>query len=121
MYTQFAYTGQVPEKRLKGLIERIRITSASMRELGSAARSFSILFGVQFFLYCIVTINTRAIAHGSITGTVVTDLGLAALNWVTIRMIASKRESPFQFWGYLLGSIGGSTLGIPVSKLFLGF
>lgn len=83
-------------------------------------KNFSIIFGLQLILYCIVTINTRTIAQVSISATVFTGFGIAALNWATIRLIAKHKDNASQFISYLLGIINGSTIGILRSKSLLG-
>jgi hypothetical protein len=120
MITSTSYHREVPEPRLKGLLERIRITKSNLSGALEGIKNFSIIFGLQFILYGVVTINTRAIAQASISATVFTDFGIAALNWATIRLIAKHKDDAAQFVSYLLGSIGGSTIGILLSKSVLG-
>jgi hypothetical protein len=120
MNTSISYDREIPESWLKGLLERIRITRGNLNAIVIGIRNFSIIFGLQLILYCIVTINTRAIAQASISATVFTDFGIAALNWATIRLIAKHQDNPAQFISYLLGSISGSTIGILLSKSLLG-
>lgn len=120
MITSTCYNREVPEPRLRGLLERIRITKRNLSAAIAGLKSFSIIFGLQLILYCVVTINTRAIAQASISATVFTDFGIAALNWATIRLIAKHKDNAAQFVSYLLGSIGGSTIGIILSKSVLG-
>jgi hypothetical protein len=115
-----SYNRDLPEPRLKGLLERIRITKVNLNATVIGIKSFAIIFGLQLILYCVVTINTRAIAQASIPATVFTDFGIAALNWATIRFIAKHQDNAFQFVSYLLGSISGSTVGILLSKSLLG-
>jgi hypothetical protein len=120
MATITSYSCEINEPGQKGLLERIRITKENLGRLLVGLRNFSIIFGLQLILYCVLTINTRAIAQASIPATVSTDLGIAALNWATIGFIAKHRGSAAQFAIYLLGSISGSTLGILLSKPLLG-
>jgi hypothetical protein len=120
MITRTYYNREVSEPRLKGLLERIRITKANLDATLTGIKSFSIIFGLQLILYCVVTINTRAISQASISATVFTDFGIAALNWATIRLISKHKDNAAQFVSYLLGSISGSTIGILLSKSLLG-
>lgn len=120
MITSTSYNRETPEPRLKGLLERIRITKQNPGATLTGIKNFSIIFGLQLILYCVVTLNTRAIAQASISATVFTDFGIAALNWATIRLISKHKDSAAQFVSYLLGSISGSTIGILLSKSLLG-
>ena len=119
MINTASYNREIPEPRLKGLLRRIRITKTNLNETIIGIKSFMIIFGLQLILYCVVTINTRAIAQASISATVFTDFGIAALNWATIRLIAKHKDNAAQFVSYLLGSISGSTIGILLSKSLL--
>jgi hypothetical protein len=120
MMTRTSYNHEIPEPLLKGLLERIRITKWNLNATLRGIRSFSMIFALQLILYCAVTINTRAIAQASISATVFTDFGIAALNWATIRLIAKHNDNAAHFVSYLLGSISGSTIGILLSKSLLG-
>lgn len=111
---------EIPQPLLRGLLERIRITKWNLNATFKRIRNFSIIFILQLILYCIVTINTRAIAQASISATVFTDFGIAALNWATIRLIAKHNDNAGHFVSYLFGSICGSTIGILLSKSLLG-
>lgn len=120
MITRTSYNREIPEPWLKGLLERIRITKGNLSATVTGIKNFSIIFGLQLILYCVVTINTRAISQASISATVFTDFGIAALNWATIRLISKHKDNAAQFVSYLLGSISGSTVGILLSKSLLG-
>lgn len=120
MITVTSCDREIAEPRLKWLLKRIRITKGNLNEITASLKSFSIIFGLQLVLYCVVTINTRAISQASIAATVFTDFGIAALNWATIRLIAKHQDNAVQFVSYLLGSISGSTIGILLSKSLLG-
>jgi hypothetical protein len=83
MITSTSYNYEAPEPRLKELLERIRITKQTPGATLAGIKNFSIIFGLQPILYCVVTMNTRAIAQASISATVSTDFGISALNWAT--------------------------------------
>jgi len=50
----------------------------------------------------------------------ISDFGIAALNWATIRLISKHKDNAVQFVSYLLGSISGSMIGILLFKSLLG-
>jgi hypothetical protein len=79
------------------------------------------LYFAQLILYCIVTINYRAIAQADYLITGISAAGIAIISFFTIKIISKKTEYPAASWtGYILGSICGDLTGIFISKLILG-
>ena len=83
------------------------------------AKDFLTLFILQSLNFAVICINYRAVAQADIPLAVITDMVWALLNYILIKKVATS-NSPYKFMGYLLGSALGSSLGIIVSKLFLG-
>jgi hypothetical protein len=79
------------------------------------------LYFAQLILYCIVTINYRAIAQADYLITAFSAAGIAIISFFTIKIIARKTDYPFASWtGYIFGSVCGDISGIFLSKLLLG-
>jgi hypothetical protein len=79
------------------------------------------LYFAQLILYCIVTINYRAIAQADYLITGLSAAGIAIISFFTVKIIAKKSDYPFASWtGYILGSVCGDLTGIFLSKLMLG-
>ena len=85
------------------------------------AKDFSTLFFLQLFNFTIICINYRAVAQADIPLAVGTDILWAFLNYALIKKVADpSKNGPWRFLGYLMGSAIGSSVGIIVSKMFLG-
>lgn len=78
-------------------------------------KSFCLMFFSQLFAYLLITLNYRAVAHGSYVGTAASDLAFAAFNFGLIKRIA-KSDSVSAWAGYTLGGCCGSLLGILASN-----
>jgi len=78
---------------------------------------FLIMFFSQLCAYLLITVNYRAVAHGSYVWTAATDLAFAGFNFGLIKRIA-KSETNAAWVGYTLGGVAGSMLGIFLSKGF---
>jgi hypothetical protein len=79
------------------------------------------LYFAQLILYCIVTINYRAIAQADYLITGLSAAGIAIISFFTIKIITKKTDYPIASWtGYILGSVCGDLTGIFISKLMLG-
>ena len=85
--------------------------------MSAKAKEFLILFAVQAVAYSVICINTRAIAQVDYGVAMVSDLGIASLNFFVIRRIAQSTETAHQFAGYVLGSLFGTVSGIKISTL----
>lgn len=78
-------------------------------------KDFAAFFGLQLVAYCLITLNYRAVAHGSYGWTAISDLTYAAFNFGLIKRIA-KSETNWAWAGYTFGGVVGSMLGILLSK-----
>lgn len=77
-----------------------------------------VMFTIQVFSYAIMCINYRAVAMAHYHQAAITDFTIAAINFLVIRKIAKSEEAMHQWFGYVLGSVAGSYLGIYLSVIF---
>ena len=75
------------------------------------------LFWVQTCLYGVMCVNTRAIAEVDYSAAIASDFAIASLNFFVIRKIARGGDETHQWFGYVLGSIAGTAIGIYSSTL----
>jgi hypothetical protein len=78
-----------------------------------------ILFAIQVVLYTIFCINFTAVAKGSYHVAALTDFMIGSLNFFVIRRIATSTDTLHQWFGYAMGCVGGSYLGIYLSTVIL--
>lgn len=91
------------------------------KEIKASLKDGIKLYFAQLILYCIVTINYRAIAQADYLITGLSASGIAIISFLTIKIISKKTEYPFASWtGYILGSVCGDLTGIFLSKILLG-
>jgi hypothetical protein len=83
-------------------------------------KDFLLMFGSQLCAYLLITLNYRAIAHGSYAWTATTEVLFTGFNFGLIRRIA-KSETKTAWAGYVLGGVTGSMLGIFTSNYLKGF
>lgn len=84
------------------------------RMRGLEVKKFFVLFFSQVVAYALITINYRFIAQAGRLGAVTTDGMIGALNFWLIRRIANT-ETTSEWFGYTLGCMAGSLLGITIS------
>lgn len=78
-----------------------------------------ILFLLQFVLNFIGTVNIRTTVDGNYLWTAITDLITALLGFGSLFMIIEAGNWIEKGAGFTVGAVGGSLLGIYVSKKFL--
>jgi hypothetical protein len=78
-----------------------------------------ILFFTQCLLNFVGTVNLIATAQMNYLWTIVTDISIALLGFTAIKQIAEKGDGVQKLIGFTLGAVGGSVVGIYVSKLIL--
>lgn len=86
--------------------------SEPMREAAKMA-------AIQFALYLIICINLRAVAQADYLVAIISDAGIAAMQFFVLRNIAKSDEPLHLFAGYVTGSVLGTAAGIYLSKSFL--
>ena len=79
------------------------------------------LLMAQLVLYCIVTINYRAIAQANYPITGISAGIIAFITFFIVKEISKKSKHPIAAWsGFIIGSVLGDFVGIFLSKLMLG-
>lgn len=91
-----------------------------MKYVNPKIANFIIAFAIQMLLYLLIVINFRAITQANLLWMTLSDAVIAAMNFFIIRKIATSPNSIVMFFGYTLGSVVGSILGIILSKTILG-
>lgn len=84
-------------------------------------KEFGLMFGVQFFQYCIICISFIALAKGRYVWTFVSDAACGLNSYFIIRRISnSDAKSHLGVIGYTLGGSSGSMLAIWLTKHLMG-
>lgn len=94
-----------------------------MRLFKNKATDTAVQLGImQFFNWGICTISWRSVAQANYFASIITDTTLATLSFFVIRkMMKDQDESSFiQWFGYTLGGVLGTLVGIKCSLLWLG-
>lgn len=86
----------------------------------SNIREGFILFFAQMLSFAIISINYRAIAQANYFWAILSDIIVAALSYFVIRRIAKSNNSIIQWFGFTIGSVAGTVIGIYFSKIILG-
>lgn len=76
------------------------------------AKKFSIYAATQVAAYTILVVNMRAVAHGSLPIALVSDGLYAVLAYTVIKRIAHDDSSREAMYGYVVGSLIGTTIGM---------
>jgi hypothetical protein len=71
---------------------------------------------VEFIVYFIATLNYRFCARGWVKSTVLTDVFLASLNFIVIKLVASDSATTADMLGYIAGAGMGSLAAMHLSK-----
>lgn len=82
-------------------------------------RKVILLFSIQVVLYCVITFNYRAIAKGDYLWTILSDLVIATLTFLSFNEIAKGTDRIEKCIGFTAGSVCGSIVGIFLSKIVL--
>lgn len=77
---------------------------------------------MQFLNWGICTISWRSVAQANYVASVITDTSLATLSFFVVRkMVQAKDDGSFWHWfGYTVGGVLGTLVGIKLSLIFLG-
>lgn len=73
-----------------------------------------ILFPLMALSYFLLVLNTRAIAGGSYTGTALSDIAIATVNFSIVQRVATAR-TPRERVAYVAGGLVGSLLALHCS------
>lgn len=97
---------------------RERFTSKLHRLRSRFPRLYELLTyaTVQAVSYSILTVNFRAVASSRLFVALATDGVNATLGFFIIRRIARSEESQIGFFGYLTGSLIGTTVGMYLDR-----
>lgn len=79
-----------------------------------------LMFIVQVVSYSLLCVNYRAVAQAHYLQSAVSDFAIATLGYFVIKRIANSDNSMHQWFGYAMGGVVGSIVGIWISKLLLG-
>lgn len=80
-----------------------------------ANREAVTLFFIQIILFSVLCVNFRAISQAHYHTAAISDFIVATLQFFVIKKIANAEESTKHWFGYTLGSVVGSYLGIYIS------
>ncbi len=83
-------------------------------------KEFFIVFFSQLLAFLFITMNYRAVAHGSYVGTAITDLLFSAVNFGLIKRVANS-ETKMTMVAYVIGGMIGSQIGILLTMYVKGF
>lgn len=86
------------------------------KDAGDAA----IMFGIQTLNYGMMVVNYRAVAQANYFWSALSDFLLATFSFFVIKKIAKSDDSWHLWFGYAMGGVAGSLLGIEVSLLIHG-
>lgn len=79
-----------------------------------------LMFLIQLTSYTLLVVNFRAVAHANYFWSAITDFGIASFNFFVIKKIAKSDDSLHLWFGYSMGGLAGSILGIWISLLIHG-
>ncbi len=80
----------------------------------------SLLFFTQVINYGLIVVNYRAVAQASYFWSGISDFVLASFSFFIIKKIAKSEDSWHLWFGYALGGLVGSLIGIYLSLLIHG-
>ena len=80
----------------------------------------SLLFFAQVINYGLIVVNYRAVAQASYFWSGLSDFVLASFSFFIIKKIAKSEDSWHLWFGYALGGLVGSLVGIYLSLLIHG-
>ena len=83
-------------------------------------KTFGLFFLLQFLMFALITVNTRAIAQARYRWTILTDILISAFQFLIIRKVGASAENWVAWSGFVCGGAVGSSLGIYVSKKWFG-
>jgi hypothetical protein len=83
-------------------------------------RDAMIMFIIQTFNYGMMVVNYRAVAQANYFWSALSDFMLATFSFFVIKKIANSDDSWHLWFGYAMGGVAGSLLGIEISLLIHG-
>lgn len=79
-----------------------------------------LMFIIQLISYTLLVVNYRAVAHANYFWSAITDFAIASFSFFVIKKIAKSDDSLHLWFGYAMGGLAGSILGIWLSILIHG-
>jgi hypothetical protein len=79
-----------------------------------------LMFTTQLVSYTLLVVNYRAVAHANYFWSASTDFAIASFNFFIIKKIAKSDDSLHLWFGYAMGGLVGSIVGIWISLLIHG-
>lgn len=73
------------------------------------------MFLIQLISYSLLVVNFRAVAQANYFWSAVTDFTIASFSFFVIKKIAKSDDSIHLWFGYAMGGLAGSILGIWIS------
>ncbi len=89
-------------------------------KLWKDAKDASLMFVIQTLNYGIMVVNYRAVGHANYFWSALSDFMLATFSFFVIKKIAKSDDSWHLWFGYALGGVAGSILGIRLSLFIHG-
>lgn len=78
------------------------------------------LFIIQLVNYTLLVLNFRAVAHANYFWSGITDFAIASFSFFVIKKIAKSDDSFHLWFGYAMGGLAGSFVGIWLSLMIHG-
>jgi hypothetical protein len=79
-----------------------------------------LMFIIQLVNYSLLVINYRAVAQANYFWSGITDFTIASFSFFVIKKIAKSDDSFHLWFGYALGGLAGSIVGIWISLIIHG-
>jgi hypothetical protein len=78
-----------------------------------------LLFFIQAMVTFIAAFNMRAIAQANYTWTIISEVLVGIMIYLSVKEIADKAHPTAKLIGYVCGGVVGSVIGIYISKIVL--
>lgn len=85
--------------------------------MNKAFRNFILLFLNQFILYALWCVDVYFVAHTNYLLAASSDALYGTLTFMVIKKISTNENTLSGYFGYILGGVAGTILGIFLSKL----
>ncbi len=78
------------------------------------------MFAIQLINYTLLVLNYRAVGHADYFWSALTDFTIASFSFFVIKKIAKSDDSLHLWFGFAMGGLVGSVLGIWLSLVIHG-